>query len=40
MGGEAMDQARNERVVRSAVATTRRRLEHGRHADQMAMLAA
>jgi NTE family protein len=40
MGGEAMDPERNARVVRSAVATTQRRLAHGRHADHMALLAA
>ena len=40
MSGAPTDPDRNARVVRSAVATTRRRLEHGRHADQMAMLAA
>jgi hypothetical protein len=40
MGMQAMDPERNAAVVRAARATTRRRLEHGRHADQLAMLAA
>ena len=38
---KAMDPERNAPVVRSADETSdRARLEHGRHADQMAMLAA
>ncbi len=40
MGMKAMDRERNAAVVHAARATTLRRLELGRHADQMAMLAA
>ncbi len=40
MGGKAMDSERNAAVVRAARETTRRRLEHGRHADRLAVLAA
>lgn len=40
MGGKAMDTERNAHVVRAARETTLRRLEHGRHADRLAMLAA
>ena len=40
MGGKAMDPERNAAVVRAARETTLRRLEHGRHADRLAMLAA
>jgi NTE family protein len=40
MGGKAMDPERNAAVVRSARDTTRRRLEHGRHADVLSVLAA
>jgi NTE family protein len=40
MGGKAMDPERNGAVVRAARDTTLRRLEHGRHADHLAMLAA
>ncbi len=40
MGGKAMDHERNAHVVKSARETTLRRLEHGRHADRLAMLAA
>ncbi|MGZ4753649.1 MAG: patatin-like phospholipase family protein [Acidimicrobiia bacterium] len=40
MGGKPMDPERNAAVVRSARETTRRRLEHGRHADHLAVLAA
>jgi NTE family protein len=40
MGGKAMDTERNAHVVHSARETTFRRLEHGRHADRLAMLAA
>ena len=40
MGDKAMDSERNAHVVRAARETTLRRLEHGRHADRLAMLAA
>jgi NTE family protein len=40
MGLKAMDPERNAAVVRAAHETTMRRLEHGRHADHLAMLAA
>ena len=40
MGGKAMDHERNAHVVAAARETTLRRLEHGRHADRIAMLAA
>jgi len=40
MGGKAMDTERNAHVVRAARETTFRRLEHGRHAYRLAMLAA
>jgi NTE family protein len=40
MGGKAMDAERNAAVVEAARETTLRRLEHGRHADRLAMLAA
>jgi hypothetical protein len=40
MGGKAMDAERNAHVVRASRETTLRRLEHGRHADRLAMLAA
>jgi NTE family protein len=40
MGLKAIDPERNAAVVRAAHETTTRRLEHGRHADDLAMLAA
>lgn len=40
MGAKAMDAERNAAVVRTARETTLRRLEHGRHADRLAVLAA
>jgi NTE family protein len=40
MGGKAMDEDRNAAVVHAARETTLRRLEHGRHAKRLAMLAA
>ncbi len=40
MGGKAMDPERNAAVVRASRETTLRRLERGRHADHLAMLAA
>lgn len=40
MGGKAMDPERNAAVVRAARETTLRRLEKGRHADRLAVLAA
>lgn len=40
MGGKAMDPERNAAVVHAARETTLRRLEQGRHADRLAMLAA
>jgi NTE family protein len=40
MGGRAMDSERNAAVVRAARETTLRRIEHGRHADRLAVLAA
>jgi NTE family protein len=40
MGAKAMDSERNGAVVRAARETTLRRLEHGRHADRLAVLAA
>jgi NTE family protein len=40
MGGKAMDAERNAAVVRAARETTLRRLERGRHADRLAVLAA
>jgi NTE family protein len=40
MGTKAMDTERNAAVARAARATTLRRLEHGRHADRLAVLAA
>jgi NTE family protein len=40
MGTKAMDPERNAAVVRAARETTLRRLEHGRHADRLAVLAA
>ena len=40
MGGKAMDNERNGAVVRAARETTLRRLEKGRHAERLAMLAA
>jgi NTE family protein len=40
MGSRAMDPERNAAVVRAARETTLRRLEHGRHAERLAMLAA
>jgi NTE family protein len=40
MGLKAMDSERNAAVVHAARETTLRRLEHGRHADRLAVLAA
>jgi NTE family protein len=40
MGGKAMDNERNAAVVHASRETTLRRLELGRHADNLAMLAA
>lgn len=40
MGSKAMDHERNAAVVDAAQETTRRRLEHGRYAEQLALLAA
>jgi NTE family protein len=40
MGMKAMDPERNGAVVHAARETTQRRLEHGRHAEQLALLAA
>lgn len=40
MGMKAMDSERNASVVRAAHETTVRRLQHGRHAHRLAMLAA
>jgi NTE family protein len=40
MGSKAMDPERNAAVVRAARETTLRRLEHGRHADHLSLLAA
>ena len=40
MGSKAMDPERNAAVVRAARETTLRRLEQGRHAERLAMLAA
>jgi NTE family protein len=40
MGSKAMDPERNAAVVRAARETTLRRLEHGRYAERLAMLAA